>query len=653
MRKIFLNFCALALAASSASAQSKITDYWQDKPVLHTVPKEFVSESSVIVEENTVIKYEDGDDKEIWMHRSTHRIIKILDEKGIEDFNKMTVPVYQGQELETIKARTITANGTVIDVQKEKMKESKGEDDKTVIVFAMDGVEKNSEVEFLISYKKHPVWSSSETFQFSIPVIHASFDLSAPSRLKFEEKGYNGFPTVGDTVIAQERCISASYSNIPALHEETYGFYDANRMRAEYKLSYQPEDKEGVRIFTWQELVQKLYSNAYELSDKEDAAVEKYLASIGVTEGQSEEEKIKKIESAIKSGITVYKVDLGEDAARLNNVISKKSATEGSLIRLFAGCFFKAGIKHELGVTTNRSSAPLDPDFENWNSLEKYIFYFPDRKKYLSPASTYIRYPFTDADVIGNKGLFCKLTTLGGITKAIADIHTINPMPSSDSHMDILANISFTPAIEATAEVTYTFSGYCAMGVREVVVLLPQDKVKDLVKSLVSIAGKQEDIVKYNISGEGFDNYSAGKPMSLVASVKAPQLTEKAGPKYLFKIGDVIGKQSELYQTTERKQPIDFEYPHTLARTIIVNLPSGFKILNPETLNIKTEMKDAGGEVTAAFTSDYKIDGDKLTVNINEVYNRMHFPISDYENFRKVINASADFNKVTLLMQKM
>ena len=64
-------------------------------------------------------------------------------------------------------------------------------------------------------------------------------------------------------------------------------------------------------------------------------------------------------------------------------------------------------------------------------------------------------------------------------------------------------------------------------------------------------------------------------------------------------------------------------------------------------------MKDAGGEVTAAFTSDYKIDGDKLTVNINEVYNRMHFPISDYENFRKVINASADFNKVTLLMQKM
>ncbi len=423
-------------------------------------------------------------------------------------------------------------------------------------------------------------------------------------------------------------------------------------MRAEYKLSYQPLKKEGVRIFTWQELAQKLYSNTYELSDKEDKAVEKYLTSIGVTQGESEEANIKKIENAIKTTITDYKGDVDEEALRLYNIIASKTATEGGLIRLFAGCFSKAGVKHELGVTTNRNNCQFDTEFENWNNLEKYIFFFPASRSYISPASAFIRYPFTDADVITNKGVFCKVTTIGDVTKAIADIRTIAPMPVSESQNNIIADISFSPAMEATVEAKYTFSGYCSMGVREVVVLLPKDKVKELVKSIVGVAAKPEDILKSDVSGEGFENYSSGKPLVIQATVKASQLTEKAGPKYLLKIGDVIGKQSELYQTSERKQPVDLEFPHSLNRTITVNIPTGYRVQNPEALILKAEYKDGQGNTTAGFTSSYKIESSKLIVNITEFYSQLHIPATDFEPFRKVINTSADFNKVTLLLSK-
>src|ERR1035438_10269759 len=102
------------------------------------------------------------------MYKTIHRIIKILDEKGIESFNKMTVPVYPGEIMQTIKARTILKNGTVSEVSKEKMKETKGSDGNNELIFAMDGIEKDAEVELLIYYKKSASMFDKETFQFSI-----------------------------------------------------------------------------------------------------------------------------------------------------------------------------------------------------------------------------------------------------------------------------------------------------------------------------------------------------------------------------------------------------------------------------------------------------------------------------------------------------
>lgn len=238
------------------------------------------------------------------------------------------------------------------------------------------------------------------------------------------------------------------------------------------------------------------------------------------------------------------------------------------------------------------------------------------------------------------------------MTKAVAEIRTINPMPVADSHNDIIANISFSQDLEANVDVSYTFSGYCAMGIREAVLLLPEDKKKNLIQTIVSIAGKSEDIQKSAVTGEAFENYSSGAPVLIKATVSAPQFTEKAGAKYIFKVGDVIGKQSELYQTSQRKQPVDIEYPHSLNRTLTVNIPNGYTILNPETLTMKSECKDEKGEVGASFVSSYKIEGNKLVVNIVEFYSQLHYRISDFENFRKVINAAADFNKITLLLAK-
>ena len=654
MKKHIFRICALTLLVITAHARDKKAETWQENPKPHATPAAFLNESAVFIEDNTLIEYKDGEDKEVYMYTTSHRIIKVLDDKGIESFNKVSVPVYAGQELKEIKARTILPNGTILEIPKDKMKVTKNDEGDSELSFAMDGVEKNAEVELLLCYKKQATFFGRELFQFSIPVAHSTFELTAPARLKFEEKGYYGYPAATDTVIDNTQHLYAETSNIPPTPpKEIYANEDVYRMMAAYKLSYLPEKSDKVRVFTWQDLAKRIYSNIYDVSDKENKAVEKFIETLDLKPNDKEEDKIKKIESAIKSGITLYKEINDENAWKLDNVISKKSATETGIIRLFAACFVKTGVKHELGTTTSRSNYIFDVDFENWNVLDNYVFYFPDQKKFLSPAAIYYRYPFTTTDVITNKGMFCKLINLGDISNAVSDIRTINPVSDTESNQNISAVISFTPDMDATAEVTYSFRGYCAMGIREGAVLLDKDKQKQLAQEIINIADKPENIIKYAITGEAFDNYYTGKPIEFTASVKTPQLVEKAGTKYLFRIGDVIGRQSELYQTQERKYPIDVTYPHHLGRTIVVHIPDGYKILNADNIKIHTDYKDENGKATCAFYSDYKIEGNKLTVTIDEFYAQLHYPVSGYEPFRKVINASADFNKVTLLLDKV
>jgi hypothetical protein len=53
-----------------------------------------------------------------------------------------------------------------------------------------------------------------------------------------------------------------------------------------------------------------------------------------------------------------------------------------------------------------------------------------------------------------------------------------------------------------------------------------------------------------------------------------------------------------------------------------------------------------------AFISTWKQEGDKLIIEITEEYNQIKWPKTDYDNFVKVINAAADFNKVVLVLEK-
>jgi hypothetical protein len=113
----------------------------------------------------------------------------------------------------------------------------------------------------------------------------------------------------------------------------------------------------------------------------------------------------------------------------------------------------------------------------------------------------------------------------------------------------------------------------------------------------------------------------------------------------------LIGEQAELYQEEERKNPVENTYNHEYAREITFTIPEGYVCKNLDDLNMEViPFKD--GKDGAGFVSTYSVDDNKVTVVVNEYYTQMEFPVEAYPEYREVINAAADFNKITLVLEK-
>jgi hypothetical protein len=168
---------------------------------------------------------------------------------------------------------------------------------------------------------------------------------------------------------------------------------------------------------------------------------------------------------------------------------------------------------------------------------------------------------------------------------------------------------------------------------------------------IVKFGTKSENIVSSKRENDDFESYWQNKPFILTATVKASELVERAGNKTLVKIGDIIGPQVEMYQEKPRQFPMNITYPHVLERKIKFIIPDGYTAINPDDIKIKHVYQDKG-QTTMGFASDYTMEGNTITITILEEYRRTFYPLSQFEDFKKVINAAADFNKVVLVLQK-
>lgn len=653
LRQLLLPALCLC-AVSPLSAQPRHPISWEKSPKLHTVADSLKRDPAVFILEERCIEMQSGDEG-YEQYYTTHHIIRLNDNKGVEAFNTFNIPVLPGTKLHEIKARTILPGGRVIEVSRDKIKKIKSEAGMPEYLLAMEAVEPGAEVEVLYTELLPGSGAGREVYQYRVPIQKAIFRLIVPNQMQYDAKGYNGFPNPKDSLMEDQRSYSSVAYGIPALDEETNSRYRASLQRVDYKLSYiLRTGNEGERKQSWKEMAKELSRRYINISDREVRTANNLLQKIGVERGDDDVKKIVAIEDYFKSSIAISEGVSDEAGEDFDQTIRKKLSSEKGYVRLFAACLKAAGINYEIGMVGNRYTYELDDSLEMWSNLGEYCFYLPDQDVYLAPAAITYRYPFLPFQMSGTRGVFTRSRmSSDGKASSQLDIRTIPHSRIDQNGFGVNASVQFegkelTPVVNTTM----TMKGHSATGLTQSFLFAPKDKESEAVLALIGLSDKPTDMRSYKVENVTFANYNNGKPLTISATTQAPRLMEKAGPKYLFRAGEMIGKQAEMYADNERKLPVETEYPNEQPRTLRISIPAGYKVVNPEAVRSNVSCMMDGKEV-CGFHSDYRMDGSELIVTIREFYARTSYPLNQYQCYRKVVNAAADFNKVVLALQKI
>jgi hypothetical protein len=653
MKKTFLMAIALgAVQQLFAQTPNIEKETWVDKPVIHTIDPKYAKEAAVVISDKRTVEFIDETKEEVTEYATTHKIVHINDDRGIEGFNKVYLGLSENSDIVDVKARSILPGGKIIELDKNNIKDVKEQDGNTYKIFAMEGLEKGCEVEYFYTIKQSTTYFGRETVQERIPILETTFQVIGPKRLKFEVKSYNFSVAATDTVVGDKRIAQCIVKNTPGLDEEKYAFFDANVYRIEYKLAYNESGSSTERLFTWNELAKRIYSVYTDYSDKEAKAAADLVTANGWDKLPDEVAKITAVEDYIKKNFS-YNEDLNSaDGNSLGTVLNVKIGGTIGTMRLYTAIFQPLGVNYQYVLSGNREKFAIDRQFEDWNNCEYPIFYFPTENKFLAPTRPDYRYPWIFPSWASTNGLFCKKMTLGNFTTAVADIKPVPMEPYDQTVQNTEARLELSPGLDSlTIDERQIFKGYASVTFRDAFNYSNDEQRKNIIKELAKQFASSENILSSEVLNQGFEEETPNKPLILHTITKSSELIEQAGNKLLLKIGMAIGPQEEMYQEKPRQEAVNMPFGHIEERKIDFVIPDGYTISNPNDLKIDQTYTD-NGELTMGFVCSYEIKGNILSVHIVEQYRHEFYPMDQFATFRKIINSSADFNKVVLVLEK-
>ena len=644
----FLLFTSLSLQAQEAPVYESYD--WQEKPEFDT--SAYANEDLVELKSKILTEFyfiENG--RSLVEYFIEHRALFLNSDATIEDYNKIYLPFNNSSELLVNKARVITPSKKVITLDESNIFTAQDEETgRSYKYFAIEGVEKGSVVEYYYILQKYPDYKGRRiTFQESHPTKNTEFDLYAPSNLVFDFKSYNGFPEVEqDTIIEDKLHWLAKADHIEELEPEETAAYHANKQYIVYKLDKNLADNSS-GISSYDVVAQNIYERFYaDISRKEEKELEKFLKNIKVE--KEEIQTLRNLDNYIKTNFYLTN-GINEGLSDLETVLDEKVANDGGIMLLYINALKMLDIKYELVITSDRFDIAFDPNFESNNFLNEFLMYFPKSEVYLAPTLFQSRVGYPPAEYTDNYGLFIKEIKVGSFKSGAGKIKYIEPVEAEKSYDKMIIDVDFKDDNIAQPQVKLEKSmfGYYASYLQPFIPLMSEDDKEDLKNSFAESIQEGLDIEESEILNGGSEWFGK-KPLTFTFTFTSDNLVEKAGNRYLFKVGELIGKQTEMYQEKKRKLPLDSEFQREYARTITINIPEGYQIANLEDINLD-ESYSEDDESLMAFKSNYELKGDQLIITADEHYKTNHLPVEKFENYRRVINSAADFNKVVLVLE--
>jgi hypothetical protein len=686
---------ALILGQGALFAQElKLAEYdWEEAKYIKADASFKNKEEIYILKRNiTEINY-DEDTQETEKYALSHIILQVNDEDAIDYWSELILPNMgksRSSEMIEFKVRVIQPDGTVIDfsrkdvkekpIKEKKVRKNKDDDEdddeddeegeteeddddddnddekevKTFEYYSLTMLKKGSQIEYFVVDKTSNFRLSGffNRYQERYPIQKFEFELHTNKEFTFLFKTFNNAPEVAQDKTNKVRAVYKLEDNlVPGVDREKFSNYNANMRSIVYKIDGYEVGKTK-NIYTFEDFSKNIYNNIYNLSKKEKSSLKKFIKNANIKKLKTDEEKIRAIENYMKTHYVIV------NFVGFNNVFTMETMHRISLIspnsalKIMANSLELLKIEHELVATCNRYNYRFDSDFQTDYFIDDILIYLPKQKKYIDPAARGYRMGIIPYVHIHNYGLFIRPVTLGGVTSGVGKTKSI-PSPDREfSVSELVLDIAFGDKLKyLDIEVQQTLTGYFAANFQPYFDKLDAEQRANYEKSLISFMDKKMDVTKSDfLNVDKADLYV--KPFIAKGIGQSKDLFSMKDDKITLKFGKLIGKQAEIKTKEERQLPVEGNYPKTYIRTINFTIPTGYTVENLDDLNLNAEAKNAKGKTAAVFKSSYKLSGNKLTVSIEEWFEDIELPASLFEGFKNVINASADFTKIELVLVK-
>ena len=653
LKRIILFFVLISISALSAQTNLFYQDYqWNDEVISEFNKEEHQDKEIVVLKKKRVSEFAFTVTKNFVEYLLVHNIYWLNSNDKIEEFNKVYLPISNSNQLIKNKARVITANGKIIELDDSKILESKDNNTKVSYkYYALEGIEKGSFVEYYYVIKKYPDYTgASIKIQSEYYTELAEFDLYAPDNLVFTSKSYNGLLQMEkDTLSKAKNHWQLKAKDILPLEREENSAYQSELQQLVYKLDRNLLNSTK-EIISYGNISQEIFANLNpEIDKKTSKKIKNYIKNIGL-EGLNEEQSIRKIEHYIKTNIFYNEVQ--SDASSIEFIIQNKIANSSGLLVFYAALFNELDVDYEVVLTSNRKQLLFDKEYESYNFLESYLIYFPKLDLYLEPKNYESRLGFPNSYLTDTYGLFIKKIKLGEFVSGVGKVRYINPVNYDKSAYNLLMNVNFDSDNITNLDIKMEreMSGYYSVNFQPFMDLVKPEQKSEMAESIVKGISENVTILETSFENEKAESFGV-KPMKVIAKLESENFVENAGNKYLFKVGELIGPQAEIYQEKNRKLPVCGDFERMFKNRLVIQIPEGYVFKNLEELNID-ESYSENGEVYFTFKSSYSVVDDVLTIDIDEFYNKNNVPLELYEDYRRVINSAANFNKITLILDK-
>ena len=625
---------------------------WEKKPEHKELVKGYEGEGEVLLKFEKIVEFTYSDDYQgqLVEYQTIHKKTRVISDDAIQANNKVYITGKNSAELIEAKARVITPENEVIDFDMSNILESDGSDGSAPYhYFAIDGIVADSDIEVTYTILRAPYYQGSKIeFQDEYPRRNMKLTVVAPENLVFLFKSYNGLPeAVQDTTVETQNIYTIEADSVPPMKEEDYSAYFRNVMYVVYKLD---ENRANYKtnLVSFGEVSQSIHGLYFaEIEKKDKKALKKFVSESGADKAESTEDKIRLIENHCKMSIGLLD---GVPPKTIGALLEDGITSEVGMTYLMVQALRMLEVKFEFVLTCNRYDDIFDEEFEHYQVLKNTLFYFPETKKYLAPSEILTRYGVPPSEWTNQKGLFVKEISVGDMTTGLGKVKEIKPLGSEVSQDVMEVKVDFSDLAQPVLEVKRSMSGYSSIFVQSAYHLLDDETKSSVDEANVKFSDENGELIEYTVSGVEPGDIGVNS-LSYTGKLKTTSLMEKAGNRYLFKIGELIGPQMEMYQESERICDIEHDHNQIYDRTIEFTVPDGYELSGLDELVIDESYP--AENPTIYFKSSYTQEGNKVVVKVKEEYKKNSFDKSEIEDFRRIINAAANFNKVVLFITKV